>query len=101
MARPLRIEYPGAVYHITNRGNDKKTVYKDDQDRGTFLKILSFFNKRYHWLCHAYCLMDNHYHLMIETPDGNLSLGMRQLNGVYTQARNKRYNKTGHLFQGR
>lgn len=101
MARPLRIEYPGAVYHITNRGNDKKAVFKDDQDRETFLKILAFVNKRYHWLCHAYCLMDNHYHLMIETPDGNLSLGMRQLNGVYTQARNKRYNKTGHLFQGR
>lgn len=101
MARPLRIEYPGAVYHITNRGNDKKAVFKDDRDRETFLKILAFVNKRYHWLCHAYCLMDNHYHLMIETPDGNLSLGMRQLNGVYTQARNKRYNKTGHLFQGR
>lgn len=101
MARPLRIEYPGAVYHVTNRGNDKKAVFKDDEDRATFLKILAFINKRYHWLCHAYCLMDNHYHLMIETPDGNLSLGMRQLNGVYTQARNKRYNKTGHLFQGR
>ena len=101
MARPLRIEYPGAVYHITNRGNDKKAVFKDDQDRLTFLKILTHVNKRYHWLCHAYCLMDNHYHLMIETPDGNLALGMRQLNGVYTQARNKRYNKTGHLFQGR
>ena len=101
MARPLRIEYPGAVYHITNRGNDRKAVFKDDQDRETFLKILAFVIKRYHWLCHAYCLMDNHYHLMIETPDGNLSLGMRQLNGVYTQARNRRYKKTGHLFQGR
>ncbi len=87
--------------HITNRGNDKKDIFKDDQDRETFLKILALVNKRYHWLCHAYCLMDNHYHLMIETPDGNLSLGMRQLNGVYTQARNKRRNKTGHLFQGR
>jgi putative transposase len=101
MARPLRIEYPGAVYHITNRGNDKKAVFKDDQDRETFLKILAHVNKRYHWLCHGYCLMENHYHLIIETPDGNLSLGMRQLNGVFTQARNKRYNKTGHLFQGR
>ena len=101
MARPLRIEYPGAVYHITSRGNDKKTIFRDDADRETFLKILAFVNKRYHWLCHAYCLMDNHYHILIETPDGNLSLGMRQLNGVYTQARNKRHNKTGHLFQGR
>ncbi len=101
MARPLRIEYPGAVYHITSRGNDRKAVFKDDLDRETFLKTLADVNKRYHWLCHAYCLMDNHYHLMIETPDGNLSLGMRQLNGIHTQARNKRYNKTGHLFQGR
>jgi len=101
MARPLRIEYPGAVYHITSRGNEKKAIFKDDADREKFLKILAHVNKRYHWLCHAYCLMDNHYHLMIETPDGNLSLGMRQLNGVYTQARNKRHNKTGHLFQGR
>ena len=58
MARPLRIEYPGAVYHITNRGNDKKAVFKDDQDRETFLKILAFVNKRYHWICHAYCLME-------------------------------------------
>ena len=101
MARPLRIEYPGAVYHITSRGNEKKTIFKDDTDRETFLKILAHVNKRYHWLCHAYCLMDNHYHLLVETPDGNLSLGMRQLNGVYTQARNKRHNKIGHLLQGR
>lgn len=101
MARPLRIEYPGAVYHITSRGNDKKAIFKDDHDRKTFLEILAGVNKRYHWICHAYCLMDNHYHLIIETPEGNLSLGMRQLNGVYTQARNRRYKKTGHLFQGR
>ena len=101
MVRPLRIEYPGAVYHITSRGNDKKTVFKDETDRETFLSTLAHVNKRYHWLCHAYCLMDNHYHLLVETPDGNLSIGMRQLNGVFTQARNKRYQKTGHLFQGR
>ncbi len=101
MARPLRIEYPGAVYHVTSRGNEKKAVFKDDQDRELFLKILAEVNKRYHWFCHAYCLMDNHYHLLIETPEGNLSLGMRQLNGVYTQAFNKKRNRTGHLFQGR
>ena len=101
MARPLRIEYPGAVYHITSRGNEKKPVYKDDQDRKNFLFILDKVNKRYHWLCHAYCLMDNHFHLLIETPDGNLSIGMRQLNGVYTQAFNKRHHRAGHLFQGR
>jgi putative transposase len=101
MTRPLRIEYAGAVYHITARGNEKKSVFKDDQDRLNFLKTLQHVNKRYNWLCHAYCLMDNHYHLLIETPDGNLSLGMRQLNGVYTQLFNKRHQRTGHLFQGR
>src|SRR4030043_1076635 len=73
MARPLHIEYPGAVYHITSRGNEKKPVYKDEQDRKNFLFILDKVNKRYHWLCHAYCLMDNHFHLLIETPEGNLS----------------------------
>jgi len=101
MARPLRIEYPGALYHITSRGNEKKIVFKDDHDRENFLGTLQHVNKRYHWICHAYCLMDNHYHLLIETPDGNLSLGMRQLNGVYTQLFNRRHKRTGHLFQGR
>jgi putative transposase len=101
MARPLRIEYSGAVYHITSRGNEKKAVFKDEKDREIFLDILSQVDKLYNWLCHAYCLMNNHYHLIIETPDGNLSAGMRQLNGVYTQAFNKRHNRVGHLFQGR
>jgi len=101
MARPLRIEYPGAVYHVTSRGNEKKAVFKDEQDRENFLRTLQHVNKRYNWLCHAYCLMDNHYHLLIETPDGNLALGMRQLNGVYTQLFNNRRHRTGHLFQGR
>lgn len=101
MTRPLRIEYPGAVYHITSRGNEKKTIFKDDQDRENFLNTLQHVNKRYNWLCHAYCLMTNHYHLLVETPDGNLSLGMRQLNGVYTQLFNKRHKRNGHLFQGR
>jgi putative transposase len=101
MARPLRIEYSGAVYHVTGRGNEKKPIFKDDSDRETFLQTLSQVNKRYHWFCHAYCLMNNHYHLIIETPDGNLSVGMRQLNGVYTQAFNKRHKRVGHLFQGR
>ncbi len=101
MTRPLRIEYPGAVYHVTSRGNEKKTIFKDDQDRENFLNTLQHVNKRYNWLCHAYCLMTNHYHLLIETPDGNLSLGMRQLNGVYTQLFNRRHKRNGHLFQGR
>lgn len=101
MTRPLRIEYAGAVYHITSRGNEKKPVFKDDQDRLNFLNTLQHVNKRYHWICHGYCLMGNHYHLLIETPEGNLSIGMRQLNGVYTQLFNKRRNRAGHLFQGR
>ncbi len=101
MARPLRIEFPGAVYHITSRGNEKKAIFQDDDDRLVFLDTLHRVAVRYNWLCHAYCLMDNHYHLLIETPDGNLSIGMRQLNGVYTQSFNKRHRRVGHLFQGR
>src|SRR3989337_1862993 len=101
MSRPLRIEYAGAVYHVTSRGNEKKAVFKADQDRVNFLNTLQHANKRYNWICHAYCLMTNHYHLLIETPAGNLSIGMRQLNGVYTQLFNKWHGRTGHLFQGR
>ena len=101
MARPLRIEYPDAVYHVTARGNAKNDIFHSDTDRNTFLKILSGVVLRYNWLCHAYCLMDNHYHLLVETPDGNLSVGMRQLNGVYTQKHNWLHQKSGHVFQGR
>jgi len=85
MARPLRIEYPGAVYHITSRGNEKKLIFKDARDQEIFLDILSQVDKRYNWLCYAHCLMNNHYHLIIETPEGNLSAGMRHLNGVYAK----------------
>jgi putative transposase len=101
MARPLRIEYPGALYHLTTRGNARRAIFKDDRDRRLFLDTLHRVSDRYHWLCHAYCLMDNHYHLVVETPDGNLSLGMRQLNGIYTQSYNRRHRRAGHLFQGR
>ncbi len=101
MSRPLRIEYAGAVYHVTSRGNEKKPVFRSDTDRLNFLNTLQHVNRRYNWICHAYCLMTNHYHLLVETPDGNLSLGMRQLNGVYTQLFNKLHGRTGHLFQGR
>lgn len=101
MARPLRLEYPGAIYHITSRGNAGNKIFRNDKDREHFLATLSFVIERFHWLCHAYCLMDNHYHLIIETPDGNLSRGMRQLNGIYTQKYNWKYKKTGHVFQGR
>ena len=82
MVRPLRIEYPGAVYHVTSRGNERKSIFKDDQDRENFLNTLDRVNKRYNWICHAYCLMGNHAHVLIETPDGNLSVGMRQMKQV-------------------
>ncbi|RJQ52385.1 MAG: transposase [Nitrospiraceae bacterium] len=101
MARPLRIEYEGAVYHVTARGNERKAIFKEDPDRSLFLDILYKANKRYNILCHAYCLMDNHYHLIMETPEGNLSKGMRQLNGVYTLMFNKEHRRVGHIFQGR
>lgn len=101
MARPLRIEYAGAVYHVTSRGNARESIFRDHQDRSMLLDILEEVNDSYHWLCHAYCLMDNHYHVVIETPDGNLSRGMRQLNGIYTIRFNKRHDTLGHVFQGR
>lgn len=101
MARQLRIEYPGALYHVTSRGNARNDIVTDDDDRKNFLSVLGGVVKRFNWLCHAYCLMDNHYHLLIETPDGNLAKGMRQLNGVYTQRFNKRHAMVGHIFQGR
>lgn len=101
MARPLRLEFPGALYHVTSRGNARAAIFVDDEDRGTFLGVLGEVVERYRWRCHAYCLMYNHYHLVVETPEGNLSLGMRQLNGVYTQRFNRGHGRVGHLFQGR
>jgi len=101
MARPLRIEFPGAVYHVTSRGNGREDIYLSDADREIFLKVLSHVVERFGWVCHAWCLMTNHYHLMIETPKGNLSKGMRQLNGVYTQRFNRSHGRVGHVFQGR
>jgi REP element-mobilizing transposase RayT len=101
MARPLRIEFSGAVYHVTTRGNARADIFEDDNDRNLFCTVLGQVVKRFNWCCHAYCLMSNHYHLLIETPEGNLSAGMRQLNGIYTQAYNRRHCKDGHLFKGR
>jgi len=101
MARPLRLEFPNALYHVTSRGDRREDIYDDDEDRNNFLEILAKVVTDFNWLCHGYCLMSNHYHLIIETLDANLSKGMRQLNGVYTQTTNRRHNRTGHLFQGR
>ena len=101
MSRPLRLEYPHAICHVTARGNARAAIFLDDVDRDNFLAVLADCVARFGWICHAYCLMDNHYHLMIETPDANLSAGMRHLNGVYTQQLNRRHRRVGHVFQGR
>jgi putative transposase len=101
MARPLRLEFANAVYHLTSRGNARQGIFFNDGDRELFLQTLAHVVSRYSWICHAYCLMANHYHLLIETPKANLSIGMRQLNGVFTQSFNRRHKRVGHLFQGR
>ena len=103
MARPLRLEFAGALYHVTARGNERHSIFPGniDDDRGAFLDVLASTCERFNWICHAYCLMTNHYHLLVETPDANLSKGMHQLNGVYTQYVNRRHGRVGHLFQGR
>jgi len=101
MARPLRLEFAGALYHITSRGDRREDIYEDDADRVDFLSVLGEVCIQHNWVCHAYCLMSNHYHLLVETPDGNLSKGMRQLNGVYTLHFNRRHGRVGHVFQGR
>ena len=101
VARPLRLEFAGALYHVISSGDRREDIYEDDTDRQAFLSLLDRVCETYNWVCHAYCLMSNHYHLLIETPDANLSRGMRQLNGVYTQACNRRLGSGGHLFQGR
>jgi len=95
------LEYPGALYHLTSRGNAREAIFLDDADRRRLLDTLSDVVARHRWVCHAYCLMENHYHLVIETPEGSLSRGMQLLNGVYTQWFNRRHQRTGHLFQGR
>jgi len=101
VARPLRIEFPGAVYHITSRGNARQKIFFDEKDYASFLEVLCLAVERFNWQLHAYCLMSNHYHILIETPEGNLSRGMRQINGVYTQQFNRRHTRVGHVFQGR
>ncbi|OFZ89329.1 MAG: hypothetical protein A2V78_07470 [Betaproteobacteria bacterium RBG_16_64_18] len=101
MSRPLRIGYPGALYHLTLRGNARGDIFLDDTDREIFLGVLGSVGERFAWRIHAYCLMGNHYHLLAETPQPNLSRGMRWLNGVYTQRFNRRHERVGHVFQGR
>jgi putative transposase len=101
MARPLRIQFPGAVYHVTSRGDRREAIFEDDHDRLAFLAVLARALQRYSAMALAYCLMDNHYHLVIYTRLANLSALMKHINGVTTQAQNRRHGKSGHLFQGR
>ncbi len=101
MTRPLRIELSGGLYHVTSRGDRREAIYFSDADRETWLELLGQVCARFNWVCHAYCQMTNHYHLVIETPEGNLAQGMRQLNGVYTQYINRTHGRVGHVFQGR
>lgn len=101
MARKIRVEYPGAVYHVMSRGDHKEEIFRDRQDRLLFLKTLGDACEKTGWWVHAYVLMNNHYHLLLETPQGNLVTGMKWLQGTYTSRFNSRHKVSGHLFQGR
>lgn len=101
MARPLRLEHEGAVWHVTSRGNERKNIFRSDADRLLFLALLAAAVKRFNWIVHVYTLMSNHFHLVIETPEKTLSRGMQWLNGQYALRFNKRHKRVGHLFQGR
>jgi putative transposase len=101
MSRPLRLQYPGALYHVTARGNARQAIVRDDTDRQRFVATVATMVEQYQVVCHAWVLMNNHYHLLLETPRANLSQALRHLNGVYTQAFNRRHRRVGHLFQGR
>lgn len=101
MARPLRLQFPGAVYHITARGNAWQAIVADDEDRRRFVGLLGREVNQQGWICYAWCLMDDRYHVLIETPAGNLVAGMRRLNQTYTQYFTRRHRRIGHLFQGR
>ncbi|MBL8279311.1 MAG: transposase [Pelomonas sp.] len=101
MSRPLRIEFAGALYHVTSRGDRRESIFVDDMDRARLLAVVAQGMARFDAQLLAYCLMGNHYHFVIHTRQGNLSVLMRHINGVYTQAFNRRHSKVGHLFQGR
>ncbi len=97
----MRVEFLGGLFHVTSRGNARGDIFRSDVDRSCFLGVLADVVRIHNWIVHAYCLMDNHYHLLIETPDANLSLGMHGLNGKYTQRFNKAHGRVGHVLQGR
>ena len=101
MSRPLRLTFPGGVHHVYARGNERREIFRDPADRRGFLALMAEVSEQYAARCHAYCLMDNHYHLLIETSQANLSDAVRQLNGVHAQRFNRRHGRSGHLFEGR
>jgi len=101
MARKLRVEYPGAIYHVVNRGDRREPIFKDDQDRRRFLETLGEACAKTGWQVHAYVLMSNHFHLVLETPGANLVAGMKWFLGTYTARFNRRHRVSGHLFSGR
>jgi putative transposase len=101
MARPYRREVEDGLFHVYARGNGKLAIYLDDADRLSYLRMLALAVKKTGWRCLAYCLMDNHVHLVVETPDTNLAPGMQWLHGVYAQTFNERHGRAGHVFQGR
>ncbi len=101
MSRPLRIEYPGAWYHAMNRGRRSELIFDDKKDYQAFIDLLNETSEMWQLRISAYCLMPSHYHLLVQTPDANLSRAMRHLNGVYTQRYNRRHGRDGPLFRGR
>lgn len=101
MSRPLRIEFAGALYHVMARGDAQAAIFRDDADRQAFCTGLARVCERFQWRLWSYCLMDNHYHLLVETLQPTLSRGMREVNGVYTQAFNRHHGRVGHVLQGR
>ncbi|HEX8101699.1 MAG TPA: transposase [Solirubrobacteraceae bacterium] len=101
MPRRPREEEAGALHHVYARGNNRQSIYVDDRDRRTYLRLLEAAVGRFEWICLAYCLMDNHMHLLLETPRPNLGAGMQRLHGDYARAVNDRHEQSGHLFQGR
>jgi len=101
MARPLRLEYPGAVYHVVARGNERREIFRDDSDRELYLSRVRHYRERFGFRLYAYCLMTNHLHLALETGQVPLSRVMLGIHGSYTQAFNRRHRRAGHLFQGR
>ena len=101
MSRPLRIEVPCGLFHVTSRGDRREAIYLTDTDRHQWLRLLGQVCQRHNWVCLAYCMMDNHFHIVVETVEGSLSAGMQQLNGIYTQWHNRAHDRVGHVFQGR